>query len=403
MEGSGIEFHEKSDDPGPSDRVAIAGGEPEPMNRRRFIRATAAFSSLSLLRGRRGFAQAPQAARQTILVLGGTNFLGPAVVRAAVVSGHRVTLFNRGITNPELFPFLEKLRGLRSPTASEENWSAIGSRRWDAVIDVWPSDPALAASAARRLRSQTDHYLYVSSIATYDPKGFARANLTEEAALNPWEPSVPPYNRGKSESERRLQDLVGPKLTTVRPGAIKGDRDDTPDLLAWLRRSQSGGRHIGPGTGEDHVQKVDVKDVAQFLILAVERRLLGAFNLTGPALTFRDYLAECNAVMRSRAEYIWIPRDFLHAQGLDPAPLNDPKVPSYLGKFPSWHPEPQWVGLYQISSQKALRAGWTRRPFAETAEDYLWSIDSTGSAADWTDELAPEVEARILQRWSGRP
>jgi 2'-hydroxyisoflavone reductase len=372
------------------------------MNRRRFIQGAAAVSGLYLLRGGRAFGDGPSAPGKTILVLGGTSFLGPAVVRAAVIAGHRVTLFNRGMTNPELFPFLEKLRGLRSPTAPEENWAAVGSRRFDAIIDVWPSDPALAESAARRLRGQTDHYLYVSSIATYDPRGFARPNLTEEAALNPWDDSIQPYSRGKSESERRLQTLVGEKLTVVRPGAIKGDRDDTPDLLAWLRRSQSGGRHIGPGSGDDHIQKVDVKDVAEFLALAIERPLYGAFNLTGTAVTFREYVQSCNAVMRSRAEYVWIPREFLHEQGLDPAPFNDPKVPSYLGKFPSWHPEPERVGLYQISSAKALKAGWTLRPFEQTAEDYLWSIDSTGSARDWTDELTPEVEARVLEAWSRR-
>jgi 2'-hydroxyisoflavone reductase len=372
------------------------------MNRRRFIQGAAAASGLYFLRGPRALAEAPAASRKTILVLGGTSFLGPSVVRAAVIGGHRVTLFNRGITNPELFPFLEKLRGLRSATTAEENWSAIGSRRWDAIIDVWPSDPALAESAAKRLRGQTDHYLYVSSIATYDPRGFAQPNLTEDAPLNRWDSSIQPYSRGKSESERRLQTLVRDKLTIVRPGAIKGDRDDTPDLLAWLRRSQSGGRHIGPGSGDDHVQKVDVKDVAEFLVLAIERPLYGTYNLTGPAETFREYLASCNEVMRSQAEYVWIPRDFLHAQGLDPAPFNDPKIPSYLGKFPSWHPEPERIGLYQISSKKAFDAGWSRRPFAQTAEDYLWSIDSTGSNADWTDELTPEVEARVLEAWSRR-
>ena len=372
------------------------------MNRRRFIQGAGAVSGLYLLSGPRALARAFPTPGRTILVLGGTNFLGPAVVRAAVIGGHRVTLFNRGITNPELFPFLEKLRGLRSTTVSEENWTAVGSRRWDAIIDVWPSDPSLAESAAKRLRGQTDHYLYVSSIAAYDARDFARPNLTEDGALNPWDLSIQPYSRGKSESERRLQALVGDSLTIVRPGAIKGDRDDTPDLLAWLRRSQSGGRHIGPGTGDDHVQNVDVKDVAGFLVMAIERPLFGTYNLTGPAETFREYLAGCNAVMRSRAEYVWIPRDFLHALGLDPAPFNDPKVPSYLGKFPSWHPEPERVGLYQISSRKALDAGWTRRPFVQTAEDYLWSIDSTGSADDWKDELTPEVEARVLEAWSRR-
>src|SRR5215472_3256949 len=124
------------------------------MNRRRFIQGAAAASGFYLLRGSRAFGGPPSASRRTVLVLGGTSFLGPAVVRAAVIGGHQVTLFNRGVTNPELFPFLERLRGLRSTTASEENWTAIGSRRWDAIIDVWPSDPALAESAAKRLRGQ---------------------------------------------------------------------------------------------------------------------------------------------------------------------------------------------------------------------------------------------------------
>jgi nucleoside-diphosphate-sugar epimerase len=173
-----------------------------------------------------------------------------------------------------------------------------------------------------------------------------------------------------------------------------------PDLLAWLRRSQRGGRHIGPGTGDDHVQIVDVKDVARFLVLAIERPLYGTYNLTGAPMTFRDDLDRCNRATRSSAEYVWIPRDFLHAEGLDPAPWNDPKHPSYLGVFPSWHPEPDRVGIGQISSRKAFDTGWTQRPFSETAADYLWSIDSAVPPADWTDELSPEVETRVLERWA---
>jgi len=340
-----------------------------------------------------------------ILVLGGTSFLGPALVEAAVVAGHTVTLFNRGITNPGLFPYLEKLRGLRSATASDENLSALRGRRWDVVVDVWPSDPALVESAARQLGDQTARYLYVSSIATYAPRGFARPGLTEDAAMNPWDLAIRAYDRGKSESERRLHALVGDKLTVVRPGAIKGERDDTPDLLAWLRRAQHGGRHIGPGSGDDHVQIVDVKDVARFLVLAIERSLLGTFNLTGVPMTFREFVSACKMIMRSSAEFVWIPRDFLHQHGLDSAPFDSPTIPSYLGKFPFWHPEPERQGFYQVSSRRAFDAGWTLRPFTETALDYLWSVDSMGPDFHWTDELSPEVETRVLGQWtaSGRP
>jgi 2'-hydroxyisoflavone reductase len=345
------------------------------------------------------------ASSKRILVIGGTTFLGPALVEAAVVAGHTITLFNRGRTNPGLFPNLEKLRGIRSSVASDENLSALRGRRWDAIVDVWPSDPALAESAASQLRDQTAHYLYVSSIATYAPRGFAAPGLTEDAALNSWDPAIRGYGPGKSESERRLHALVGEKLTVVRPGAIKGSRDDTPDLLAWLRRAQSGGRHIGPGSGDDHVQNVDVKDVARFLVRAIERSTFGTFNLTGIPMTFREFVTRCTAVMHSSAEFVWIPQAFLHQQGLDPAPWDSPTIPAYLGKFPYWHPEPERRGFFQVSSRKAVDTGWTLRPFAETALDYLWSVDSMGPEFRWADELSPEVEVQVLARWmaSRRP
>ena len=364
------------------------------MDRRRFLKSSFAVSAASLLFQRlpssgRLFASTPK----KILVLGGTSFLGPAVVEAAVVAGHTVTLFNRGVTNPGLFPHLEKLRGFRSPERTDENFGALGQRRWDVVIDVWPSDPSVAESAARLLRDRTAHYLYVSSIAAYAAKDFAQPGLTEDAPLNPWDPAITPYNRGKSESERRLGAIVRDRLTVVRPGPIKGYRDTTPNLLAWLRRAQTGTTHIGPGSGEDHVQMVDVKDVARFLVLAIERPLHGTFNLTGVPMTFRDFLARCVAVTRSTSEFVWIPLDFLHKQGLDPDP-------SYLGKFPFWHPEPERRGVFQISSRKAFDAGWTQRPFAETALEYLWFFDQLDPEVwDWKDELSAESEASALAAW----
>ena len=48
-----------------------------------------------------------------ILFIGGTGFIGPHMVRRAMANGHTVTLFNRGRTNPHLFPDVEKLRGDR--------------------------------------------------------------------------------------------------------------------------------------------------------------------------------------------------------------------------------------------------------------------------------------------------
>src|SRR5262249_7022459 len=105
------------------------------MDRRRFLQGAAALAGAAFWRIPAVRSEPPATARLRLLVLGGTSSLGPALVREAVVAGHTVTLFNRGITNPELFPRLEKLRGLRSANASEEKWDAVGTRRFDAIVD----------------------------------------------------------------------------------------------------------------------------------------------------------------------------------------------------------------------------------------------------------------------------
>jgi 2'-hydroxyisoflavone reductase len=333
-----------------------------------------------------------------ILVLGGTNFLGPAIVEAAIAEGHTVTLFNRGVTNPELFPHVEKLRGFRSNDPRGQDLSSLAHRQFDAAVDVWPNDPALAESAAKFLKDRVGHYSYVSSIAAYDSKGFERAGIDETAALEPWNGAARPYNRGKAESERRLHAIRGEEITIVRPGPIKGDRDTTPDLLTWLIRSQKGGTHIGPGSGDDSVELVDVKDVARFLLSAVDRSLYGTFNLTGRPMSFRQFLDACKTATRSDAKFEWIPQAFLGAQGLD----TDFALNTFAGNFPFWRPAGAKPGLYQISSEKAFSAGWQTRAFQETALDCLSYFRSRSEELEWDDYLPQDKETRVLEAWSRR-
>ena len=327
-----------------------------------------------------------------ILVLGGTKFLGPALVNVAIAEGHTVTLFNRGITNPQLFPNLEKLRGFRSNDENDQDLSALARRHFDIIVDVWPNDPDVVASAARFLKDRAPHYLYVSSIAAYDSKEFSKAGIEESAPLEPFAGDGRKYNRGKAESERRLHSIVGDKLTIVRPGPIKGDRDTTPDLYAWLTRAQNGARHIAPGDGNDPVEIVDVKDVARFLMLAVDRSNYGTFNLTGRAMNFREFLDKCKAAVRSSAEFTWIPQDFLKQHQLD----TDSALGIFAGNFPLWRPKDASPGLFQISSEKAYRAGWRTREFEETALDCLLSFRVQGESLDWSDYLTPAKEKKVL-------
>jgi 2'-hydroxyisoflavone reductase len=333
-----------------------------------------------------------------ILVLGGTHFLGPAIVEAAIAEGHAVTMFNRGVTNPDLFPHVEKLRGFRSNDPRDQDLSALQHRRFDAAVDVWPSDPQLAASAAEFLKDHVPHYLYVSSIAAYDSKEFETAGIEESAALEPWDGPARGYNRGKAESERRLHSIRGDEITIVRPGPIKGTRDTTPDLLTWLIRAQNGGTHIGPGSGEDPVELVDVKDVARFLLFAISRTLYGTFNLTGRPMPFRQFLDACKSTMRSDAKFEWIPLPFLREHGLE----TDSALHTFAGNFPLWRPAGAQRGLFQISSEKAFRAGWQTRNFQETALDCLSYFRSLHENLAWDDYLSEDKEREVLEAWTHR-
>ncbi len=368
------------------------------MNRRSFLRDSLLASAVSAISGFPLPALGTTAPKR-LLVLGGTDFLGPAVVEAALAAGHTVTLFNRGITHPELFPRIEKLRGFRSADGNNQDLSALAHRRWDVVIDVWPNDPSMAASAADMLKERTGHYLYVSSIAAYLSAAFQKPGVDETAPLEPWDGGAAEYARGKAESERRLGALCGDKLTIVRPGPIKGTHDDTPDLLTWLLRAQQGGKHIAPGDGNSPVELVDVKDVARFLVLAIDQSTYGTFNLTGRSMTFREFLDRCKSATHSDAEFVWIPKDFLDLHHLDP----DPTLHTHAGNFPFWRPPGSLPGLYQVDSEKAFRAGWRTRAFEETARDCLASYrfeypDMSG----WHDFLSREKEMQVLEGWAHR-
>src|SRR5690606_8738942 len=110
-------------------------------------------------------AAAPSGPR-TMLVLGGTRFLGPAVVDAAIAGGWKVTLFNRGKSAPHLYPELEKLIGDRDPKVGD-GLKALEGRKFDAVVDTSGYFPRHVAASAGLLADNVGHYVFVSSVSAY--------------------------------------------------------------------------------------------------------------------------------------------------------------------------------------------------------------------------------------------
>ena len=163
------------------------------------------------------------------------------------------------------------------------------------------------------------------------------------------------------------------------------------NLQTWLTRIQTRGPHIAPGTGTEHVQIIDAKDVGRFVIHCIQWSLYGVFNLTGESLPFRAFLDACRSATGSDAEFVWIPEDFLHEQ--------DPHFERF---FPLWLSNKGPQGFFQINGDKAINLGLQRRSFQETAADVLqWYRErdgklptANGTAGHWLDPLSAEQEEK---------
>jgi len=326
------------------------------MRRRSFLGASTAALTTSLLTGCQKKARSSSSALR-ILVLGGTNFLGPAIVERARSRGHRVTLFNRGITRPELFPDLEKLRGDRS--LSNEDLGALkGTRTWDVVIDVWPEDHAadMVQHALDLLAPRVGFYHLCSSIAVY--RQFAKPN-DESSPTHSGDRGW--YGADKATAETILAERMPDRFGINRCHAILGPRDDGSAHHYWLRRLATEKRVLAPGSGNDPVQYSDVRDVGAWIVEGVESRRTGIYNHCGPAnkQTFRNWLETTRAAIGSNAQLVWVDADVLR---------KDFGVRSFT-EMPMWAPIDEDAAFYRIDNAKSLEAGAVYRPIEDTARD----------------------------------
>lgn len=362
------------------------------MNRRSFLGAALSAGAAATLPGCRSTGARAPRPRQ-ILVLGGTNFVGPALVERALERGHEVTLFNRGRTRPELFPGCEKLRGDREP-ATEDLGALEGTRRWDAVVDVWPQRSALVESTARLLAGRADYAFFVSSIAVY--ADFSRPGITEDAPVHEDDPGW--YGGEKVLAERALEASFPGRCGVARCHAILGPRDDGTAYHYWLRRLAEHGEVLAPGSGLDPVQLVDVRDVARWIVDCVERGRPGVHNLCGPAegISFRSFLETSGRAIGSRARLVWVDADVLRGEyGIQS-----------FSDMPLWAPLDEDEGFQQISGARALAAGLRLRPLAHTARD-AWAWWSSAAFAGTTFPLGGSGiprgrELEILRAWAAR-
>lgn len=344
--------------------------------------------------GAAGKAGEPAGAKLKILMLGGTGFLGPALVEYAMSRGHIISLFNRGKRAPNLFPKCENLVGDR-----DGNLKSLEGRRWDAVIDTSGHIPKTVRESCKILKD-SGFYCFVSSMGVY--KDFSKP-LTEKSELHDTpDPNLDKMNNDtygpmKILCERAIQETMPDRTLIVRPGLIVGPRDWSDRFTYWPVRVDRGGEVLAPDKPDDPTQFIDSRDLAAFIVRLVERKTTGVFNAAGPEkpLTMGEVLACCKTVSKSDAKFTWA----------DAAFLEENKVNGWTD-LPIWvDPKGDGIGLITADLSKAFGAGLVCRPLAETVRDTLaWYKQEPAERREkkMRAGLTPEREKELLAAWHAR-
>jgi 2'-hydroxyisoflavone reductase len=361
------------------------------MSRRSFLATTAAGVAAVSVAGANAVVT-PAAKPMRILILGGTGFIGPNQVRYAVARGHKVTVFNRGKTNPGTLPAgVEHLEGDRNGKLD-----ALKGKKWDAVIDNPSTLPRWVRDAAQLLKDSANHYLFISTISVY--ADHSKPNADETAATATLEDPTteeigPNYGGLKALAEKEAERAFPGRTTVVRPGLIVGAGDNSDRFSYWPIRINRGGEVLAPGNPNDPVQFIDARDLGEWTIRLLEQKSNGTFNATGPAqpLTIAEMLYGIKAVTTAGAQFTWVPASFLEEQ----------KVSGWTD-LPVWlPPSGEYAGFASRSIRRALQAGLTFRSLADTAATTLAFNESRDAErqAKLRAGLTLEREKEILAAW----
>jgi len=286
------------------------------------------------------------------LILGGTSFVGRAIVDALADGGIDTTIFSRGRTGTALFPAVPRLIGDRD---TGDYTALSGGTAWDAVVDVSGYLPRHVDQAMNALGDRAGRYLFISTQAIFQGGSETRRPPAHDA-----EPPLTneTYGPSKVACEDQILSRYADRATLVRPGKIAGPHDNQDGLTYWVRRTAQDGRVELPGSRLQPVQLVDVRDVAVLVRQLLVDDRAGAYTAGGPSVTMADLIATCATAAGARVELVEV----------DPA--------AFPERLPLVRPESEWP-TQRRDPAPARAAGLPVTPLAVTAADVLaWDRSS---------------------------
>jgi len=321
-----------------------------------------------------------------LLVLGGTRFVGRAVVEEALSRGWEVTALHRGVTGA----LPAGVTPLLADRSSERDLrAALGEGSWDVVVDTWSGAPAVAGIAARLLRDRVERYGYVSSMSVYT----WGSHVDERSPLVAGDPHAEHGEYPELKRGAELAVLASfPDALLCRAGLILGPYEDIGRLPWWLDRISRGGRVVAPGRPDRPLQYVDARDLAGWLLSGLAGGLAGAVDVASRsgAVTTEQLLNACISATGSGAELVWVTEAELAAAGVEP-----------WTHLPCWAPEVgEFAGFLEASTELAATTGLVCRPIQDTVDETWRWIRQEGMPAQRPDRdahgLPVALEGRVL-------
>jgi 2'-hydroxyisoflavone reductase len=317
--------------------------------------------------------------RLSVLVLGGTRFVGRHVVETLLRRGHRVTTLTRGVTLDDLPQEVERLRGDRDEGPS--GLSALTSRTWDACVDVSGYTAVHVRSSASGLRDRIGRYVYISAVSVYGDPSVRPVRETHPTIMpvpeDVTDVNGETYGPLKATCEGIVAEQFPGRSTILRPQIIVGPHDPSGRYPYWVKRAELGGEVLVPGDGTDHVQVVDVRDAARFVRKVVEQDIDGVYNIAGPRLTWSQFVG-----LLGVDTPVWVPKEIIAAAGL-----------SFL-ELPLYRPEHgARSGLMDVSNDLARERGLEVTDPIETVRDTREWLKGRGLPGT---ALSPRREAELI-------
>jgi len=326
-----------------------------------------------------------------ILVLGGTGFIGPHLVRHAASRGHAITIFTRGRHDADLPASVERLQGDRNGKLD-----ALQGKTWDAVIDDSATNPEWVRQSTELLKNAAGAYMFTSSTGVFYPylkRGIDESGPILYDAADPKDASAA-FGVAKARCERQVQQAFGDRAFIVRPTYIVGPGDTTDRFPYWPVRLAKGGEVLAPGRRDDPSQIIDVRDLAEFMVKLLEDKRAGAYDVAGPEkqLLARDFYQRAAKAIGANVTFTYVDDyDFLAAHKIDEA------IPWAMLRGND-------DGMMSIRNDKAIAAGLRFRPLETTVRDTLawWPTVPQARRDNPRFTIKPEQEAQALADWKKR-